>query len=466
MATVISGARVTDAAFEALRAQFRGELIRPEDPGYDDVRRVYNGGIDRHPALVARAVDTGDVIAALRAGREAGLPIAVRGGGHHGAGFGTVDDGIVIDLGRLKGIRVDPVARTVRVEPGCILADVDHATHAFGLAVPTGIFGTTGIAGLTLGGGIGNLSRAYGLTIDSLIEADVVLASGELVTVDADRHPDLFWALRGGGGNFGIATSFLFRLHPVSTIVGGPVFWDLDKSTEVLRWYRDFIREAPPELNGWFAFVTIPPAPLFPEHLHGRKMAAVVWCYSGPLEDAEAAFAPIKAFGPPALYGVQEMPFPVLQTLFDPLYPAGLQWLWRADFITSIPDEAIAEHIRFAAEMPTEGSTMHLYPVTGAVHGVGRSDTAFSYRDVNWAMVIAGVDPNPAKAAALRDWTTAYWQAIHPYSAGGAYVNMYMEEGQDRVRRSYRDNYDRLARTKAQYDPDNVFRINQNIRPS
>jgi FAD/FMN-containing dehydrogenase len=466
MATAISGVRMTDEAFDALRTQFRGELIRPEDPGYDDARRVYNGGIDRHPALVARAVDAGDVIAALHAGREAGLPIAVRGGGHHGAGFGTVDDGVVIDLGRLKGIRVDPVARTVRVEPGCILADVDHATHAFGLALPTGIFGTTGIAGLTLGGGIGNLSRAYGLTIDSLIEADVVLASGELVTTDADRHPDLFWALRGGGGNFGIVTSFLFRLHPVSTIVGGPVFWDLDKSVEVLRWYRDFIREAPPELNGWFAFVTIPSVPLFPEHLHGRKMAAVVWCYSGPLEDAEAAFAPIKAFGPPALYGVQEMPFPVLQTLFDPLYPAGLQWQWRADFITSIPDEAIAEHVRFGAELPTEGSTMHLYPVTGAVHEVGRNDTAFSYRDVNWAMVIAGVDPDPANAAALREWTTAYWQAIHPYSAGGAYVNMYMEEGQDRVRRSYRDNYDRLARTKAQYDPDNVFRINQNIRPS
>jgi FAD/FMN-containing dehydrogenase len=402
----------------------------------------------------------------LRAGRESGLPIAIRGGGHHGAGFGTVDDGIVIDLGRLKGIRVDPVARTVRVEPGCLLADVDHATHPFGLAVPTGIFGTTGIAGLTLGGGIGNLSRAYGLTIDSLIEADVVLASGELVTTDAARHPDLFWALRGGGGNFGIVTSFLFRLHPVSTIVGGPVFWELDQATDVLRWYRDFIREAPTELNGWFAFVTVPSVPPFPEHLHGRKMAAVVWCYCGPLNDADAAFAQVKEFGPPALYAVQEMPFPALQTAFDPLYPAGLHWQWRADFITSIPDEAVAEHVRFAADLPTEGSTMHLYPVTGAVHEIGRNDTAFSYRDVNWAMVIAGIDPDPANAPVLRDWATAYWQAIHPYSGGGAYVNMYMDEGQDRVRRSYRDNYDRLARTKTLYDPDNVFRINQNIRPT
>ena len=465
MATLISGGRIDAAALTDLRVVFRGALIRPDDPDYDDARRVYNGGIDRRPALIARPVDAADVREAVLFGQRHELPIAVRGGGHHGAGFGTVDDGLVIDLGRLKGIRVDPEARTVRVEPGCTLADVDHATHPFGLALPTGVAGSTGIAGLTLGGGIGNLSRAYGLTIDNLIEADVVLASGELVTTDAERHPDLFWALRGGGGNFGIVTSFLFRLHPVSTIVGGPVFWDLDQAADVLRWYRDFIREAPPELNGWFAFVTVPPVPVFPEHLHGRKMAAAIWCWSGPLDDADAAFAPIKAFGPPALYGVQEMPFPALQGMFDPLYPAGLQWQWRADFLTEISDEAIAEHVRFGAQLPTGHSTMHLYPTTGAVHAVGRTDTAFSYREANWAMVIAGVDPDPANAAALREWTTDYWKAIHPHSAGGAYVNMYMDEGQERIRRSYRDNYDRLVSTKRRYDPDNVFRINQNIQP-
>jgi FAD/FMN-containing dehydrogenase len=466
MATMLSRPQIAGPDFDALGSAFRGDLVTPDDPRYEDARRVYSGGIDRRPALIARVVDVGDVIAALRFGREAGLPIAVRGGGHHGAGFGTVDDGVVIDLGRLKGIRVDPAARTARVEPGCVLADVDHATHQFGLAVPAGIFGTTGIAGLTLGGGIGNLTRTYGLTIDNLIEADVVLASGELVTTDADRHPDLFWALRGGGGNFGIVTSFLFRLQPVSTIVGGPVFWDIDQSADVLRWYRDFIREAPPELNGWFAFASVPPAPPFPEHLHGRTMAAVVWCYCGPLENAEAVFAPIKAFGTPALYGVQEMPFPALQTAFDPLYPPGLQWQWRADFITSIPDEAIAEHVRFGTRLPTPHSTMHLYPTSGAAQAVGPNDTAFSYREANWAMVIAGIDPDPANVETLRDWATDYWSAIHPHSAGGGYVNMYMEEGQERVRRSYRDNYDRLARTKAEYDPDNVFRINQNIRPS
>ena len=466
MATMVAAGRLDEAAIEPLRSVVRGELIGPEDPAYSSARRVYNGAVDRRPSLIVRVADVADIVSALRFGREHDLTIAVRGGGHHGAGFGTVDGGLVIDLGRLKGIRVDPIERTARVEPGCLLADVDHATHAFGLAVPTGIFGTTGIAGLTLGGGIGNLTRAYGLTIDNLLEADVVLASGELVTASPDQNAELFWALRGGGGNFGIVTSFKYRLHPVSTVVGGPVFWDLERSADVLRWYREFIAKAPEQLNGWFAFVTVPPAPVFPEELHGRKMAAIVWCYSGPMEEAEAVFAPIQAFGPPALYGVQPLPFPAIQTMFDPLYPAGLQWHWRADFLTTISDEMIAEHVRFGAEMPTPGSTMHLYPTSGAAHRVGSADTPFSYREANWAMVIAGIDPDPANAGLLRDWATAYWEAIHPFSAGGGYINMYMDEGGDRVRRSYRENYDRLARAKTQYDPENVFRINQNIKPA
>ena len=301
MATVISGGRDRRGGIDELRAAFRGALIRPNDPDYEEARRVYNGGIDRRPALIARPVDTGDVSAAVLFGQRVDLPIAVRGGGHHGAGFGTIDDGLVIDLGGLKGIRVDADARTVRVEPAALSPTSTMPRIHSGSPCRPVSPGSTGIAGLTLGGGIGNLSRAYGLTIDNLIEADVVLASGELVTTDAERDPDLYWALRGGGGNFGIVTSFLFRLHPVSTIVGGPVFWDLDQAADVLRWYRDFIREAPPELNGWFAFVTIPPVPVFPEHLHGRKMAAVVWCWSGPLEGADAAFAPVKAFGPPGV---------------------------------------------------------------------------------------------------------------------------------------------------------------------
>ena len=465
MATVISPGAIDEAAFDELRAAFRGALIQPSDPDYDDARRVYNGVINRRPALIARPVDAADVSAAVLFGRKLGLPIAVRGGGHHGAGFGTNDDGLVIDLGRLKGIRVDPVARTARVEPGCVLADVDHATHAFGLALPTGILGTTGIAGLTLGGGIGYLSRGHGLTIDSLLEADVVLASGELVTTDAERHPDLFWAIRGGGGNFGIVTSFLFKLHPVSTIVGGPVFYELDRAAEVLRWYRDFILAAPPELNGFFGFATVPSGPPFPEHLHGRRVATIVWCYTGPIEQAEAVFEPTKAVGDPLLFAVQPMPFPALQSAFDPLFAPGEAWIWRADFVTTIPDEAVEAHVRFGSVAPSEQATMHLYPINGAVHRVDPADTAFSYRDVNWAMVIVAMDPDLTKAPALREWTTSYWEAIHPFTAGGAYVNMYMEEGQERIRRSYRDNYDRLVQIKKQYDPDNVFRINQNIQP-
>jgi len=465
MATAFRTRPLDEAAIATMKAALRGEVIRREDPGYDDARRVFNAAVDRRPALIARPVDVGDIKTALHFGIDAGLKIAVRGGGHHGAGFGSVDDGLVIDLGRLRGIRVDPEGRTVRVEPGCTLADLDHATHAFGLAVPTGIFGTTGIAGLALGGGVGHLTRNFGLTVDNLLEADVLLASGELITASATTNGELFWAIRGGGGNFGIVTSFLFQAHPVSTIVGGPTLYELDEAEDVLRWYRDFVPAAPPELNGFFAFLTVPPAPPFPEHLHLKKMAGIIWCYSGDPARAAEVFAPIHAFGPPALDGIQSMPFPVLQTAFDPLYPAGLRWHWRADFVTTIPDDAIAEHVRFAATLPTWLSGMHLYPIDGAAHDRAQADTAFSYREARWAQVMVGVDEDAATSAATAAWTTDYWETLHRYSAGGAYVNMYMDEGQDRVRKSYRANYDRLVRAKAQFDPANVFRVNQNIRP-
>ncbi len=465
MATALRTPPLDEAAIAAMKAGLRGEAIRREDPGYDDARRVFNAAVDRRPALVVRPVDIGDIRTALQFGIDRRLKIAVRGGGHHGAGFGTVDDGLVIDLGQLRGIRVDPAKRTVRVEPGCTLADLDHATHAFGLAVPTGIFGTTGIAGLALGGGVGHLTRKLGLTLDNLLEADVLLASGKLVTASATTNEELFWAIRGGGGNFGIVTSFLFRAHPVSTIVGGPTLYQLDQAEDVLRWYRDFMPAAPPELNGFFAFLTVPPAPPFPEHLHLKKMAGIVWCYSGDPARAAEVLAPIHTFGPPALDAIQPMPFPVLQTAFDPLYPAGLRWHWRADFVTTIPDDAISEHIRFGATLPTWLSGMHLYPVDGVAHDRDQADTAFSYREASWVQVMVGVDEDASTSAATAAWTTAYWDALHPYSAGGSYVNMFMDEGQDRVRMSYRANYDRLVRAKSQFDPENVFRLNQNIRP-
>jgi FAD/FMN-containing dehydrogenase len=411
-------------------------------------------------------VDEADVIAAVQHGRESHLLTAVRGGGHNGGGLGICDGGLVLDLSGLKGIRVAPAARTVRVEGGCTWGDVDHATHAFGMATPSGIIGTTGVGGLTLGGGLGHLTRKHGLTIDNLLEADVVLADGRMVTASAEQNPDLFWALRGGGGNFGVVTSFLFRLHPVDTVVAGPTFWPLERSGEVLRWYRDFIASAPEDLNGFFAYLTVPPVAPYPPELQGKAVCGVVWCYTGAAADADAVFKPVREFGPPLMHGVQPMPFTALQAAFDPLYPPGHQWYWRADFVKELSDGAIAEHERFGAATPTPQSTMHLYPIDGAAHRLQQGDTAFSYRDARWAEVMVGVSPDPQDAPKITAWTKAYWEALHPHSAGGAYVNMMMDEGDDRIRASYRGNYERLARVKRRYDPDNLFRVNQNIRPA
>ncbi len=445
---------------------FEGELIGPADSTYEDARQVYNAMIDRSPALLARCAEPEDVARVVNFARENNALLAVRGGGHNGAGLGTCDGGVVIDLAALKQIEVDPGARTVRVGGGCTWGEVDAATGEHGLATPSGIISTTGVGGLTLGGGMGHLSRKCGLTIDNLLEAEVVLASGERVLASEDENADLFWALRGGGGNFGVVTSFLFRLHEVGTVIGGPTFWDIDQSAEVLSAYREFLPAAPRELNGFFAYTSVPPAPPFPEELHGRKVCGIVWCYVGGEEEAGAAMAPLLDSVPaPLMHGVQPMPHAVLQTAFDALYPKGDQWYWRADFVNEIPDEAVAAHARFGPEMPSGQSTMHLYPIDGAAHDLGNSDTAWAYRDANWGSVFAGVDPDPANAAAIRDWSVDYFEALHPYSAGGAYVNMMMDEGQERVKASYGDNYERLARIKAEYDPGNLFRVNQNIEP-
>jgi FAD/FMN-containing dehydrogenase len=448
-----------------LRPLLRGELIQPQDAGYDAARKVYNGMIDRRPGAIARCADVADVISAVNFARQHKLLLAIRAGGHNAGGLGLCDDGLVIDLSRMRGIRVDPAARRVRVEGGCTFGDLDHATHAFGQAVPGGIISTTGVAGLTLGGGVGNLARTCGLSIDNLISADVVLADGRLVTASANKHEDLFWALRGGGGNFGVVTSFLFRTHPISTVHAGPTMWDIGKSAQVLRWYGDFIRQAPKELNGWFAFVTVPPVPPFPEALHGRKVCAVVWCYAGPAEKADKVFKPVREFASPLLHGVQPMPLPALQSFFDPLYPPGLQWYWKADFVKELSDAAIAANVEHGAKLPTPHSTMHMYPIDGVAHKVKKRDTAFSYRDANWAQVIVGVDPDPANREKITAWAKGYFDAIHPHSAGGAYMNFMMEEGDERVRAAYGGNYDRLARIKRKYDPANLFRVNQNIAP-
>jgi FAD/FMN-containing dehydrogenase len=450
---------------QSLRAQLRGSLLQPGDEGYDPARKVYNAMIDKRPALIARCADVADVIACVNHARERDMLLAVRGGGHNGGGLGTCDDGLVIDLGGLRGIRVDPKAHTARVEGGCTWADVDHATHAFGLATPAGIISSTGVGGLTLGGGIGHLSRRYCLTIDNLVSVDLVLADGRFVTASARENEDLFWAVRGGGGNFGVVTSFEFKLHPLATVQAGPTLWPLEDAERVMKWYRDFIGKAPTELNGFFAFLTVPPGPPFPEALHLKKMCGIVWCHTGSAEQAERDLAPVRAMEP-ALYGVHSLPYPALQGAFDPIYPPGHQWYWRADFVNELSDEAIARHIVHAQRMPTWQSSMHLYPIDGAVHRVGRNETPFAYRSSRWAAVIIGVDPDPANREAISSWCRNYWDALHPYSAGGAYVNFMMDEGQERVRATYREHYTRLAAIKAKFDPDNLFRVNQNIWPA
>ena len=446
---------------------FRGRLIGPDDTEYDEVRSVYNAMIDKRPALIARPATPDEVARVVAFARDNDLPLAVRGGGHNGAGLGTVDDGVVIDLSLLKDIEVDPQARTVRIGGGCTWGEVDAATNEHGLATPSGIISTTGVGGLTLGGGIGHLSRKFGLTIDNLLEADVVLANGERVPASADENTELFWALKGGGGNFGVVTSFLFRLHEVGTVIGGPTFWPAELGAEVLSAYREFLPDAPRELNGFFAFHVVPPAPPFPEEIHLRNVCGVVWCYVGDEAGAAKAMAPLLEKLPePLMHGVGAMPHSALQGAFDGLYPPGDQWYWRADFVQEIPDAAVDIHARFGAALPTMKSTMHLYPIDGAVHDVGSSDTAWGYRNARWGSVFAGVDPDPANVDLVSKWSIDYFEALHPYSAGGAYVNMMMDEGQDRVRAAYGDNYDRLARIKASYDPDNLFRVNQNVRPA
>ena len=313
---------------------------------------------------------------------------------------------------------------------------------------------------------MGHLTRKLGLTIDNLLSADVVLADGRFVVANAQENSDLFWALRGGGGNFGVVTSFLFKAHPVDTVIAGPMFYELDDAADVMKFYREFIVKAPDAVGGWFAFLTVPPAPFFPAELHGKKVAAIIWCLPVPLDEANKLLEPVRQFRKPLLDGVGPVPLPALNSLFDPLFPSGMQWYWKADFFKELSDAAVAEHVKWGSQMPTAASTMHLYPVNGAAHRVGPNDTAWSYRDAVWSEVIVGVDPDPANRDKITNWARGYYDALHPYGAGGAYVNFMMEEGEDRVRASYRDNYDRLAKIKAKYDPENFFRVNQNIKPA
>ena len=457
---------LTDTSIAAFKSALRGELIAPGDTRYDEARKVYNGMIDRRPRLIARCTDVADVITAVNFGRDNGLPLAIRGGGHNAAGSGVCNDGLVIDLSPMRYVHVDPQKKTIRAGGGALWGDVDHAGHPFGLAVPAGFVSTTGVGGLTLGGGIGHLTRNYGLTIDSILSVDMVLANGKFVIANAKENSDLFWAIRGGGGNFGVVTSFLFKAHPVHTQYAGPMLYELSEAADVMKWYRQFITKAPKELNGFFAFLVVPPGPPFPEHLHNKKMCGIVWAYSGNVKKGPSVFKPIRKFKAPALDLVGPIPNPVLNSMFDPLYPSGLQWYWKADFVRELSDEAIALHAEHGAKMPTMLSTMHMYPIDGAAGRVKSDATAWAYRDAKWSSVIVGVDPDPAKRDQITTWARDYWAALHPHSAGGAYVNFMMDEGEERVKATYGKNFAKLQKVKKKYDPQNVFRSNQNIKPS
>ncbi len=449
---------------EQFSQKLRGALVMPKDAGYHETRKVYNAMIDKRPGMFVMCVDVADVMAAVNFGRENELLVAVRGGGHNGGGLGLCDGGMVIDLSGLKFVRVDQDNKTVRVGGGNVWGEVDHATHPFGLAVPAGIISTTGVGGLTLGGGVGYLSRKYGLTIDNLLEADMVLADGSFVTVNAKQNTDLFWAIRGGGGNFGIVTSFKFQAHPVKTVFGGPTIWPIEKTQEMMAWYQDFIKNAPEDLNGFFATMIIP-GPPFPEFLHNKQFCGVVWCYTGDMAKAKATFAPILA-KKPIFEHVGEMPYPSIQTLFDGLFPPGLQWYWRGDFFNELNEKISAQHLKFGSKIPTPLSQMHIYPITGAAARVGLEETPWAYRDAQYSGVIVGVDPDPKNADKITRWCKDYWEGLHPYSAGGAYSNFMMnDEGQERVKASYGRNYARLAKIKGRFDPHNLFKVNQNIRP-
>ena len=448
-------------------ASFGQRLIGPEDPRYDEARALFNAMIDKRPALIAQCATAEDVAAAIRFAREHDLPLAVRGGGHNGAGLGSVDDGVVIDLSPMKSVSVDAATRTVRVGGGCVWGEVDAATQPHGLAVPTGIISTTGVAGLTLGGGHGYLTRKHGLTIDNLLSARMVLADGSQVTASADENPDLFWGIRGGGGNFGVVTEFTFRAHPLETIVGGPTFWAIEDADQLLEAYREWLPGAPRNVVGFFNFHTIPPVKeAFPEELHLRKVCGVVWCIDDTDEAAEKAMAPMLSVAEPLLHGVGRMPIGALNSAFDGLYGPGDQWYWRGAFLREIPDEAITLNREWNERMPGFKAGSHFYPVDGAANDVGVEDTAFAYRDATWSQVFIGCDPDPASASAVRDWTIGYHESIVPYTAGASYVNFMMEEGQERVQATYGPNYARLAQVKTAYDPENVFRVNQNILPA
>lgn len=453
-------------SMDSLKEEVRGEVLVDGDVGYEEARLVYNGMIDKRPAVVIGAVDDADVIAGVRYAAENGFDLSIRGGGHSVPGFGTNDDGVVIDLGRMKGIRVEPETRTARTQGGTTWGDLDHATHAFGLAAPGGIISTTGVAGLTMGGGIGYLSRGHGLSIDNLISADVVTADGRLLHANEEENSDLFWAIRGGGGNFGVLTNLEYRLHPVEMIYGGPMFFEVEAARDVLSLYREFIADAPEQFGGFFGWQMAPPLPFIPGDRHGDTFCMIVSCWTGPMDEAEGVLKPFRDVAPVVADHVGPAPFPAMNSAFDALLPAGLQHYWKANYAVEITDEAIDVHLEYGPLVPTMQSTVHLYPINGACHQVESDATAFGHRDASFAPVIAGMWENPEDNEANTAWVRDYAAALAPHSEEGGYINFMAADDHGRAAANYGANYDRLVEVKTKYDPGNLFHMNQNIVPA
>ena len=451
---------------DQLRESARGAVITPDDPVYDDARKVHNGMFDKRPAVIVAAEQTADVIAAVNYARENSLDLAIRGGGHSAPGFGTVDGGVVIDLTPMRTVRVDPDAKTARAGGGATWGDFNQATHAFGLATTGGIISTTGVSGLTLGGGIGYLTRGFGLSCDNLISADVVTADGRFLVASEKQNEDLFWALRGGGGNFGVVTSLEFKLHPVQNVVAGPIFFELSAAADLLRFFNTFIEDAPPEFGGFPAFQIAPPLPFIPEKRHGDTLALAVVHWTGAPEEADIVLKPLRDVGPIVADGVGPLPYPALNAAFDPIFPKGIRSYWKGSFVKTLTEDAIKAHVEHGSKVPAVSATMHLYPVNGAVHKKKSSDTAFAYRDAKFAAVYVAASMEPKDDAPFKKWVRDYYDATLPHSEEGGYINFMAEDDQGKIKENYGPNYERLTKVKKKYDPDNLFHLNQNIAPA
>lgn len=455
--------RATIAEFQA---GLRGKLILPEDEAYDAARRVWNGSIDKHPALLVQCAGEADIVHSVQFARSYDLPLAVRGGGHSVAGHALCDDGLVVDLSRLKGIHVDPAKRTAHAQPGLTWGEFDRETQAFGLAATGGLISTTGIAGLTLGGGIGWLMRKYGLTCDNLLSAEVVTADGQLLTASPDQNADLFWAIRGGGGNFGIVTRFEYRLHPVSSIIGGMVIYPMTGAKDILRFYRDFVATAPDELTTMFVFLIAPPAPFIPPEWQGKPAAAIVGAYTGPSATGDKVIRPLRQLGVPIADLFQPQPYVALQGMLDATAPPGRRNYWKTAYLHELSEEGIDRLVEHAAKMTSPLSALHLSHLQGAVSRVRADETAFGARDALFAVNIIATWQEAPESDRHIAWARDGWEALRPYTWGGGYVNFMGDEDRDQVKAAYAGNYDRLAAIKRKYDPSNIFKFNQNIPPS